>query len=464
MLWYDRSVRRAVPAALVLAAWAFAACVLAACGDGHAKSDAAIDAPPDGPTPGEVEAALFPAVTNRDVDLLFMVDNSSGIGEKQYRFRAAFSSFIDSLTRFAGGLPNLHIGVVTTDLGSTAADGMQGPDLEAGAGGCYGSGTSADLQTSSAVNGNFIVDVAAGSGARTTNYTGSLADAFIASSDVGVAGCGIEQSIESTKRVLAGNPTAAGFRRDSASLAIIYFTDEDDCSLSHTTLFDPDTSMYGLLGSFRCARFGVTCAVGGATPDEMATYGTKSQCQSNESGTYLTRIADYVAFFHGLAADPRKVMAAAIAGPTSPLIVDPSAGNPYLIPSCMLDVPNGTENAYPGVRLEQFVSAFRHRVYSSACDPDYTIADAAIAHHIASMTGVPCLVQALTPLATCRVFDERADGTTTEIPACGTGSAMPCFTLDADAATCPDLQHLLANVHRSAPPPADTMISVRCAL
>lgn len=462
MLWYDRSVRRVV----VVTASVLAVCVFAACGGDHAKSDAAaaIDAPPDGPTPGEVEAALFPAVANRDVDLLFMIDNSSGISDKQNRFRAAFGSFITSLTTFAGGLPNLHIGIVTSDLGSTAADGMQGPDLVSQSGGCYGSGTSADLQTSAAVAGNFIVDIDAGNGMRTVNYTGSIADAFIASSNVGTTGCAYEQSIESTRRVLAGNPTAAGFLRPGARLAVVYLTDEDDCSLAHATLFDPDTSMLGPIGSFRCTRFGVTCDDGGATTDQMATYGIKSRCHSNESGTYLTRIADDIAFFRGLATDPRNVMMAAIAGPSAPFQVGPSAGNPVLAPSCMYDTAIGTYVADPGVRLEQLVAAFRHRVFSSACDPDYTVADAKIAHHLASMTGVPCLVLPLTPLATCRAFDERADGTSTEIPACAGAAAMPCFTLDADAATCPDLQHLLANVHRSSPPPADTMISVRCAL
>ena len=264
--------------------------------------------------------------------------------------------------------------------------------------------------------------------------------------------------------MLAGNPTAVGFRRPGAVLAIVYLTDEDDCSLSHTTLFDPDPSLLGPIGSFRCTRFGVTCDDGGATTDQMATYGIKSRCHSNESGMYLTRISDAIAFFRGLAADPRNVMMAAIAGPSSPFQVGASAGNPLLVASCTYDTASGTDLADPGVRLEQLVAAFRHRVFSSACDPDYTVADAAIAHHIASMTGVPCLVRALTPLATCRAFDERADGTSTEIPACAGAAAMPCFTLDPDAAMCPDLQHLLANVHRSAPPPADTMVSVRCAL
>src|SRR4051812_15399424 len=229
-LWYDRDVRRAVVVAL-----------LAACGGGHAKSDAAIDAPLDAPATNEIEAALFPAVANRNVDLLFMIDNSSSMQLKQDRFLAGFPALLSSLTSSAGGLPNLHIGIVTSDLGTSAADGTQAPDINAASGGCVGSGTSADLQTSSGVSGTFISDVDDGSGGRTRNYSGSLASAVIASSQVGANGCGFEQSIESTRRVLSGNPTAAGFRRPDAALAVIYLTDEDDCSLAHATLLDPDT-------------------------------------------------------------------------------------------------------------------------------------------------------------------------------------------------------------------------------
>ena len=97
--------------------------------------------------------------------------------------------------------------------------------------------------------------------------------------------------------------------------------------------------------TFRCTRFGVTCAVGGATPDEMAMPGTKSGCHSNDSGDYLTRISDYIAFFKSLSPDPRNVMMAAIAGPILPFSVDPNAGNTVLDWSCMYDIPSGTDGA-----------------------------------------------------------------------------------------------------------------------
>src|SRR5438270_574700 len=81
-----------------------------------------------------------------------------------------------TLSAIAGGLPNVHIGVVTSDVGTKGAeDSSPGPMIGTGAGACSGTGKAGNLQTSGSttLTGNFISDVAVSSGGRATNYTGS---------------------------------------------------------------------------------------------------------------------------------------------------------------------------------------------------------------------------------------------------------------------------------------------------
>ena len=54
----------------------------------------------------------------RDVDMLFMVDNSSGTSLLQSNLVRNFPTFTTILSSVLGGLPNLHIAVITSDMGS----------------------------------------------------------------------------------------------------------------------------------------------------------------------------------------------------------------------------------------------------------------------------------------------------------------------------------------------------------
>jgi hypothetical protein len=55
-------------------------------------------------------------VTNRDVDVLFLIDNSSSMNDKQDLVASNFPRFIDVLRNIPGGLPNLHIGVASSSV------------------------------------------------------------------------------------------------------------------------------------------------------------------------------------------------------------------------------------------------------------------------------------------------------------------------------------------------------------
>src|SRR5262249_40423396 len=69
-------------------------------------------------------------VTNRNVDILFLIDNSSSMNDKQDLVAANFPRFIDVLNNIPGGAPNVHIGVAssTVSVGPYAIDACTLPD------------------------------------------------------------------------------------------------------------------------------------------------------------------------------------------------------------------------------------------------------------------------------------------------------------------------------------------------
>ena len=433
------------------------------------------DSPPDGGddgTPRE-EVAVIAATPNRDLDMLFVVDDSPTMLDKQESLKAGFPRFVELLAMNQGGLPNLHIGVVTTDLGTRGTeDAVPGPQIGSGPGSCMNLGDGGILQTnnSTLVTGNFISDIDDGSGTRMTNYTGTLAGAFSAFASVGATGCGFEQPLEAAKVALDNNPANAGFLRPTANLAVIFVTDEDDCSIAQTELMGPDTATLGPLQSFRCTRFGVTCDVNGTTPDEMnmtsVEKADKSGCHSNEASAYLTHVDTYAPWFKALKPRPEMVMFAALAGPTTPvkvvLVTPPGGGTaiPGLAASCMYTSGSNMAVAYPAVRLAQTVAQFGRNAFENVCNTDVSAQLGVIANRVNGMIGDTCLTRSIAMPANCVVTDTNSTGTKT-LPKCGTGD---CWELVADPAACVSFDHLYINIKRGSPAPADTVTTVRCVV
>jgi hypothetical protein len=392
---------------------------------------------PPATAPDRQPVAIVTATANKAVDVLFLIDDSTNTLDAQNNLKANFPAFINVLNEH--GLPDLHIGVATSDLGTSAAgDPAPGPPIGTGAGMCAATGKAGHLQTSGSavVTGNFISDVSSPDGSRATNYTGTLADAFSSIASVGATGCGFEQHLEAVKRALdSSNPENAGFLRPDASLAVIVLADEDDCSLEHASLIGNDTTTFGPLQSFRCTRFGITCDDGGLTPDAMNTPGHKDLCHSNEQSPYLTHVAGHVAFLKSLKPDPRMVMVGAIVGDPRPVDVElrspPGSTTPIpaLAHSCeYTDVSNSAEVADPAVRIAELAGSFDRNVVGSVCQQDVSAPLVAIARQINSMTGSPCLVRDIAMPADCVVTDDA--GPVTD------------YTLVTDPAMCPDGQHL----------------------
>ena len=132
------------------------------------------------------------------------------------------------------GLPNVHIGVVSSDLGAgrsstrrrgAAARRRRRPLPER----CRArwAEPAAPYPKPEPVPHRHI-------GSK-HNYAGDIADAFSCIAALGTGGCGFEHQLASVRHALGGDadgvpPENQGFLRDDALLAIVLITDEDDCS------------------------------------------------------------------------------------------------------------------------------------------------------------------------------------------------------------------------------------------
>lgn len=415
------------------------------------------------------------AVMNRDLDILFVVDNSPSMWEQQASLAANFPRMMDVLEQLDGGLPNVHIGVTTSDVGTTATNGTAAPQIGSiGNGGCIDAGDNGALQTSDALAGApFISDIALPDGSRARNYTGALRDVFGEIAQVGAMGCGFEQHLHAMSRAFT-NPANAGFLRPSANLAVVIVADEDDCSVADAALLAPgDNGPVGPLTSFRCTRFGVTC-----DPDDMTTPGVKTDCAPR---TIAPLVSDIQPFIYQLleikGGDPRAVMVSGIVGPPEPFEVGilPITGQSQLalLPSCVFAGSAGPEEAAPAVRLAAFLDAFPGRSQlTSICNADLSTALTQIGASAKKLVGDPCLdapnladaspEPGLQPA--CEVFDVRDSAPDAKVPlaACGAGGA-DCFEIMADPKACPSAPgNLRVRFQRTRTPADDTWTHVRC--
>jgi hypothetical protein len=288
------------------------------------------------------------------------------------------------------------------------------------------------------------------------NYDDTLERAFSYTASVGSGGCGFEQTLEAMK--LALEDVSTGFLRADARLAVITLQDEDDCSFAHSTLLGADVDTLGPLQSFRCTRFGVTCDVGGKTPDEMNTIGEKSDCHANEMSTYVAPVTRYRATLESAKPDPRDVLFVAIAADPTPVSVEPrtppggGAMIPLLVHSCGYEGANGTVAADPAVRMNDLAHQLRRGRLESMCSNNLQPQLHSIGRQLRALLGDTCLPEPL--VGDCKVYAEPAVGTARELARCGTGD---CYEL-VDDVTCGGG----ARLHATLAPSSDVMLSVRC--
>jgi hypothetical protein len=227
---------------------------------GNPEPDAAIGAGDGGRMCGV--AGCGQTITGHQgvVDMLFVIDTSSSMMQEQASLAEEFPRLMRKLTsgdHDEDGDPeyepvrDLHLGVVSTNLGSGAARVPQ----------CEGSGDSGILLHTPTVAGcerafpKFLEYRAQ------TGDPDQVAADFACLAQLGITGCGFEQPLESALQALwpsadpqigfvsatseaaygRGDRENAGFLRNDpdnpATLAIVIVSDEDDCSAFDTQLW-----------------------------------------------------------------------------------------------------------------------------------------------------------------------------------------------------------------------------------
>jgi hypothetical protein len=373
------------------------------------------------------QVASFPLAAKSELDVLLLIDNTVN-GDNQ----RALSVVPDQL--FALGNASLHIGIATSDLGTTGSlDGRAAPGQPIGSGnpgGCSGSGQDGVLQVKGdvVVSGSYLAIGSDGS----TNFQGTLADTLQKMIlQIGVAGCGFEQTLAGVDQALT-NPANAGFRRPDASLAIIVLSDEDDCSVRDSAFFDPSqTSPLGPVTSFRCTKQGVTC------DQDLGSAGAKTNCRPSEGNEYIEDLSDLLAPVKASETDPLRLAISAIIGPPTPFAVEDRAlapGNaplPALAQSCnYTDSAGMLTVADPAVRIAAWTAALNGQTYD-ICQNDYSDTAAGINHQLSGvLVGDRCLHELIPAGTTC---DVRSG--TTIIPPCPVSGAA-CYTFVTDDAQC----------------------------
>ena len=436
------------------------------------------------PQPTSEVLQEIPIDINRDLDLLFVIDNSNSMREEQVSLSQNFPRFIEVLEGIEGGLPNVHIGVISTDMGVGPGNNVSlcnSPDNGNLLGPCSETpenpecaaifSTPGDTRKCSGLgttdNKPYLQDILdEESGDRVFNYeNGSLVENFACRATQGIGGCGLEQPLAAMQAALEGNGNNDGFLRENAFLGIIFITDEDDCSAADTSLFTDIES------GFVCFEEGVVC-----NPDNPTELGLKSECRPREDSALSASVSSYVEFVNGLKSDPGRIVVANISG----TLVDNSVtvglnDNEALevSPSCQTN--NGV--AFPPVRLNAFTNSFRNNTITEICQENLEPALDEIARLIITKIGTRCVpdgIVSVNGIPQCTVNDvvnpDDEDRVGTPVSMCSSPAnavaEAPCwyFGADEEDQCTTELKQVLVVERNGVVPPVNSRIELRCEL
>ena len=372
--------------AAVPGAVAVVGCALLACdGDSPVPDGGDRASAPD----GRDAPALGPS---RQLDLVFVIDNSGTMREEQDALGRAFPAFLEALQAAPGGMPDLRIGIVSTSFGAGPTISL--PECSPlGDRGRFLVRPGCGLDP--AVGGAFLtVD-----GQGRTNFSGSLPQVFSCLAALGSKGCGYEHQLQSLRAAIANppmNPENRGFVRTDARLGIVILSDEDDCSGEPTAEFYSDL-IPGQGVSLRCALLGHVCN-GQAVPPMAGFETSLSACapyvrSSAERNSRLINVQEFADHVMAIKSGrPDNIVVSTIIGwNDSPdakygLIERPAGSGAGLeidlAPAC---IASETGNAGPGVRLHAFALSFPHNTVHSICTGDLTPAMRDIGRKMAGM-------------------------------------------------------------------------------
>jgi hypothetical protein len=427
----------------------------------------------------------------RKLDIVFMIDDSSSMKDKQENLRRNFPVFMQKVLNIQGGQPDLHIAIISSNLGAGITQGIPGCPA-GGDRGRFQVRPECGIDTNKA--GHFLT--VSPNGKTNFEAQGGLAhlpELFQCMAFLGDKGCGYEHQLLSLYFALDGktNPENAGFLRDDAYLAVVMLTDEDDCSAEPGADFFTGT-VAGQSGSLRCSLRGHVC--GGQPVPAMPFSAPLATCEpylrddASEKNSRLVNVPFFVDFLKGLkngrtdriliseivgwTADPdaRYTLALAPASDNGPLALDTGK-------ICQDDVPaadGGAGGATPALRLHQFANAFPNHTIFPICKHDLSPAMDEIGASVVTLLTKTCIVDPLVDADStanglqpdCQVEDlvPVPPGNSTyrgqPVPACSSGRGMPCWDLVADPSCSGGYK---VDVRRSEPAPTGTVQSIECS-
>jgi hypothetical protein len=361
------------------------------------------------------------------VDVLFVVENSPQMAAHRATLVANAQNFVAALDLFPFGRPDLHLGVITSDVGSRG-----GLDNTATAHGDCSENGDAGIMKSTATGGNFWIDTRAADGNAITNYTGSLADQLAATIEALPTGCSFPRPLEAVRRAVA-NPSNAGFVRDRAQLAIVFLGASDDCSFQHQTFLDG-------ADAYRCV---------------------------DQPGD-LVSLDDLAMAVKNVKADPAMAWIAGAFGPATPFVDDPQ--NRTVAPSCTSSDQSRT--AQPGVRLQAYLDRFPNRsLATSICDEDVSEPISFLAQGYKVDLGLVCFDETVIDVDPSTPGDqyECAVSYTTEtfgevvLPPCRDGETRPCWRLEVEP-LCPDGSMLTPKFDNLLPFNEPALATIECVV
>lgn len=395
------------------------------------------------PTPENIGNLVFDADPNPNLDLLFVIDNSRSMFNEQQQVTTNFPRMIEVLEQLPAGLPNLHLGVISTDVGAGGACNPPGtpPGVLRNTPMVAGCAPPADRWISD-------VDDGTETGTRIRNYTASLSDTFSCIASLGTTGCGYEQPLESLRQALDPSTLEnTGFLRDGSLLAVVILSDEDDCSAFDPSFFD-DPTPEGIDGDWRCFEQGVTCD---GPPDQL---GSRENCTARDDSPYISPVTDFVEALREVRPQSNRLVVAGILGDASPVTVGLNAMDDLdVLVSCQPDAGN-PEGAYPPIRTDSFLAQFPGAIRTRICNADLTPAIEDIGAHIVENLYGGCIHGELASRDTpeCSVTETRDDGSEDILPRCDNddGEAatnQPCWTIDVDPLCTLSDDHLRITTH-----------------
>ena len=268
--------------------------------DAGAGTDAGTDA--GAGTDADTDAGA--ADCSRELDILFLVDNSASMSEEQEALKLEIPRLVSVLATGDRGtgdtadnfdpVDSIHVGVITSDLG------VYGVPIASGAR-CDTTLGDDGLLLTEARGGDVSCDasypqflVFDPTSTEPDEYTaaGDFSGAVGCVADTGADGCSFEQQLDAILKSLTPSTSAlrfgavqgteppipaltghgdgvnAGFLRPNSILAIVAVTDEDDCSTSDADLFDVAVS-----GGVGTGQYPVPTVGGQAAPSiQCPTY------------------------------------------------------------------------------------------------------------------------------------------------------------------------------------------------